>query len=94
MLHVVLHNPKIPPNTGNIIRLAANVGFELHLIEPLAQDTAETVNEIEDKLKKFEKEQNDQDQKIVSIETELENKQGAIDRLCTELECLDATVLF
>ncbi|MCH2190849.1 MAG: tRNA (uridine(34)/cytosine(34)/5-carboxymethylaminomethyluridine(34)-2'-O)-methyltransferase TrmL [Gammaproteobacteria bacterium] len=35
MLHVVLHNPKIPPNTGNIIRLAANVGFELHLIEPL-----------------------------------------------------------
>ena len=35
MLNVVLHNPKIPPNTGNIIRLAANVGFNLHLIEPL-----------------------------------------------------------
>ncbi|MBX2848677.1 MAG: tRNA (uridine(34)/cytosine(34)/5-carboxymethylaminomethyluridine(34)-2'-O)-methyltransferase TrmL [Acidiferrobacterales bacterium] len=35
MFHVVLHNPKIPPNTGNIIRLAANVGFHLHLIEPL-----------------------------------------------------------
>ena len=35
MLHVVLHNPKIPPNTGNIIRLAANAGFDLHLIEPL-----------------------------------------------------------
>lgn len=35
MFHVVLHNPVIPPNTGNIIRLAANVGFHLHLIEPL-----------------------------------------------------------
>lgn len=35
MLHVVLYNPMIPPNTGNIIRLAANVGFHLHLIEPL-----------------------------------------------------------
>lgn len=35
MLHVVLHNPMIPPNTGNIIRLSANVGFHLHLIEPL-----------------------------------------------------------
>lgn len=35
MFHIVLHNPAIPPNTGNIIRLAANVGFHLHLIEPL-----------------------------------------------------------
>lgn len=35
MLHIVLHNPAIPPNTGNIIRLSANVGFHLHLIEPL-----------------------------------------------------------
>ncbi len=35
MFHVVLHNPMIPPNTGNIIRLSANVGFHLHLIEPL-----------------------------------------------------------
>jgi len=35
MIHVVLHTPKIPPNTGNVIRLAANVGFKLHLIEPL-----------------------------------------------------------
>lgn len=35
MLHIVLHNPMIPPNTGNIIRLSANVGFHLHLIEPL-----------------------------------------------------------
>jgi len=32
---VVLHNPQIPPNTGNLIRLCANAGFELHLIEPL-----------------------------------------------------------
>ncbi len=35
MLHVVLHTPKIPPNTGNVIRLMANTGFQLHLIEPL-----------------------------------------------------------
>lgn len=41
MFHVVLHTPKIPPNTGNVIRLAANVGFELHLIEPLGFDFEE-----------------------------------------------------
>jgi len=35
MLHVVLYQPEIPPNTGNIIRLCANSGFRLHLIEPL-----------------------------------------------------------
>jgi tRNA (cytidine/uridine-2'-O-)-methyltransferase len=35
MLHVVLYQPEIPPNTGNIIRLCANTGFRLHLIEPL-----------------------------------------------------------
>ena len=35
MLHVVLHQPEIPPNTGNIMRLCANVGARLHLIEPL-----------------------------------------------------------
>ena len=35
MLHIALYEPKIPQNTGNIIRLAANVGFSLHLIEPL-----------------------------------------------------------
>jgi len=35
MLHIVLYEPEIPPNTGNIIRLAANTGFSLHLIEPL-----------------------------------------------------------
>lgn len=35
MLHIVLFEPEIPPNTGNIIRLAANTGCELHLIEPL-----------------------------------------------------------
>lgn len=38
MLHIVLYNPKIPPNTGNIIRLMANSGFYLHLIEPLGFD--------------------------------------------------------
>ena len=35
MLHVVLYEPEIPPNTGNIIRLCANTGVQLHLIEPL-----------------------------------------------------------
>lgn len=35
MLHVVLYQPEIPPNTGNIIRLCANTGTQLHLIKPL-----------------------------------------------------------
>jgi tRNA (cytidine/uridine-2'-O-)-methyltransferase len=35
MLHIVLFEPEIPPNTGNIIRLCANTGTQLHLIEPL-----------------------------------------------------------
>jgi tRNA (cytidine/uridine-2'-O-)-methyltransferase len=35
MFHIVLVHPEIPPNTGNIIRLAANTGCSLHLIEPL-----------------------------------------------------------
>lgn len=34
MLNVILYEPEIPPNTGNIIRLCANTGFNLHLIEP------------------------------------------------------------
>jgi tRNA (cytidine/uridine-2'-O-)-methyltransferase len=35
MLHIVLFEPEIPPNTGNIMRLAANTGCRLHLLEPL-----------------------------------------------------------
>lgn len=35
MFHIALVEPEIPPNTGNIIRLAANTGCTLHLIEPL-----------------------------------------------------------
>ena len=35
MINIILHNPQIPPNTGNIMRLCANTGFSLHLIEPL-----------------------------------------------------------
>ena len=35
MFHVVLYQPEIPPNTGNIIRLCANTGAQLHLIHPL-----------------------------------------------------------
>jgi tRNA (cytidine/uridine-2'-O-)-methyltransferase len=35
MFHIVLYQPEIPPNTGNVIRLSANCGARLHLIEPL-----------------------------------------------------------
>lgn len=35
MPHLALYQPEIPPNTGNVIRLAANTGFRLHLVEPL-----------------------------------------------------------
>ncbi|GAB2923353.1 tRNA (cytidine(34)-2'-O)-methyltransferase [Rhodococcus aerolatus] len=35
MIHVVLHEPRIPPNTGNAIRLAAATGVHLHLVAPL-----------------------------------------------------------
>jgi tRNA (cytidine/uridine-2'-O-)-methyltransferase len=35
LFHVVLVEPEIPPNTGNVIRLCANTGAQLHLIEPL-----------------------------------------------------------
>ena len=35
MFNIVLVTPEIPPNTGNVIRLAANTGCALHLIEPL-----------------------------------------------------------
>jgi len=35
MLHVILHRPEIPPNTGNVIRLCANTGADLHLVRPL-----------------------------------------------------------
>jgi len=35
MFHIVLFEPEIPPNTGNIIRLCANAGARLHLVKPL-----------------------------------------------------------
>jgi tRNA (cytidine/uridine-2'-O-)-methyltransferase len=35
MIHVVLFEPEIPPNTGNVIRLCANTGAALHLVKPL-----------------------------------------------------------
>ena len=41
MFHIALHEPKIAPNTGNIIRLVANNGCHLHLIEPLGFDLEE-----------------------------------------------------
>ena len=40
-MHVVLYEPEIPPNTGNIIRLCANCGAKLHLIEPLGFDISD-----------------------------------------------------
>ena len=41
MISVILYEPEIPPNTGNIIRLCANTGAGLHLIEPLGFDLEE-----------------------------------------------------
>lgn len=41
MFHIVLYEPEIPPNTGNLIRLCANTGFALHLIEPLGFSVSE-----------------------------------------------------
>ncbi|CAM2957404.1 tRNA (cytidine(34)-2'-O)-methyltransferase [Legionella worsleiensis] len=38
MIHIALYQPEIPPNTGNIIRLCANSGAQLHLIHPLGFD--------------------------------------------------------
>lgn len=41
MFHIALFEPQVPPNTGNIIRLVANNGCSLHLIEPMAFDLEE-----------------------------------------------------
>lgn len=41
VFEIVLHNPQIPPNTGNIIRLCANTGARLHLVEPLGFDLSD-----------------------------------------------------
>lgn len=41
MFHIVLVEPEIPPNTGNVIRLAANTGAQLHLVEPLGFDLSD-----------------------------------------------------
>ncbi len=41
MLDIVLYQPEIPPNTGNIMRLCANTGCSLHLVEPLGFDLEE-----------------------------------------------------
>lgn len=42
MLHVVLHRPEIPPNTGNLMRLCVNTGNRLHLIRPLGFELDDT----------------------------------------------------
>lgn len=41
VLDVILFQPEIPPNTGNVIRLCANTGARLHLIEPLGFDLSD-----------------------------------------------------
>ena len=41
MFNIVLVEPEIPPNTGNVIRLAANTGARLHLVEPLGFDLSD-----------------------------------------------------
>jgi tRNA (cytidine/uridine-2'-O-)-methyltransferase len=41
MFQIVLFQPEIPPNTGNVIRLAANAGCRLHLVEPLGFEVSE-----------------------------------------------------
>ncbi|MEU6188238.1 tRNA (cytidine(34)-2'-O)-methyltransferase [Nocardia sp. NPDC047038] len=41
MFHLMFHEPRIPPNTGNAIRLVAGTGCHLHLIEPLGFDLSE-----------------------------------------------------
>ena len=41
MFNIILFNPEIPPNTGNIIRLCSNTGSMLHLIKPLGFDIDE-----------------------------------------------------
>ena len=41
MFHLILYEPEIPPNTGNAIRLCANTGVALHLVEPLGFDLEE-----------------------------------------------------
>ena len=41
MLHIVLFQPQIPPNTGNIMRLCANTGAALHLVEPIPFDLSD-----------------------------------------------------
>ncbi|MEN8214459.1 MAG: tRNA (uridine(34)/cytosine(34)/5-carboxymethylaminomethyluridine(34)-2'-O)-methyltransferase TrmL [Pseudomonadota bacterium] len=42
MFHVILFEPEIPPNTGNIIRLCANTGSSLHLIHPLGFEMSDS----------------------------------------------------
>jgi len=41
LFHLILYEPEIPPNTGNVIRLCANTGAGLHLVEPLGFDLDE-----------------------------------------------------
>ncbi len=42
LFHIILYEPEIPPNTGNVIRLCANTGADLHLVEPLGFELEDT----------------------------------------------------
>ena len=46
MFNIVLFEPEIPPNTGNIIRLCANTGCKLHLVEPLGFVLDDTLDDL------------------------------------------------
>ena len=46
MFNVILYQPEIPPNTGNVIRLCANTGAQLHLIRPLGFDLDDKQGEL------------------------------------------------
>ena len=59
MFHVVLVEPEIPPNTGNVMRMCANTGSQLHLVAPLGFE----VNDVQDfkliRSKRTKKQQNE-----------------------------------
>ncbi len=77
MFHIILVHPEIPPNTGNVIRLAANTGCKLHLIEPLGFS-------MEDKLLQragLDYHEYAQTRRYASWEVFLEEAQPARDRM-------------
>ena len=70
MFHVVFVHPEIPPNTGNAMRLCANTGSELHLIEPLGFDLSDA------KLRRAGMDY--RDKATVSVHTDIETFQTSV----------------